>query len=191
MKIETVIDLLQSQKFEQYQLETELMNQFAEHNIDIWASDTRLIMLKEYRTQNSLLEWEIEEQACIASSLHYIPKKYINNLYFFMILDFNTDEIKLKLKINNIEKNELICKKYILKHEDDLERIPFLIKVALESDTFIFDEKFKNKIMEFNNQMEGERNLSIEKVMDDYFNSYLSNKQASKIKIENLIEIGD
>ncbi|MDC7973159.1 hypothetical protein CON07_27360 [Bacillus sp. AFS094611] len=191
MKIETVIDLLQSQKFEQYQLETELMNQFAEHNIDIWASDTRLIMLKEYRTQNSLLEWETEEQACIASSLHYIPKRYINNLYFFMILDFNTDEIKLKLKINNIEKNELICKKYILKDEDDLDRIPFLIKVDLESDTFVFDEKFKNKIMEFNDQMEGERNLSIEKVMDDYFNSYLSNKQASKIKIENLLEIGD
>ncbi|PGQ06600.1 hypothetical protein COA05_30850, partial [Bacillus thuringiensis] len=81
--------------------------------------------------------------------------------------------------------------KYILKDEDDLDRIPFLIKVDLESDTFVFDEKFKNKIMEFNDQMEGERNLSIEKVMDDYFNSYLSNKHASKIKIENLIEIGD
>ena len=191
MKVETVIDFLQLKRFEQYQFELELMNQFEEQNIGIWASGTKLIMLKEYRTQNSILDWEMNDQACIASTLYHIPKKYLNNLYFFMVLDFKTDEIELRLKINKIEKNELICKKYILKDEDDLDRIPFLMKIAPESDTFSFDEKFKKRIMKFNEQIDGEGNLSLEKVMGDYFNNYLSNKKGSKIKIESLLEIGD
>lgn len=191
MKVETVIDFLQLKRFKQYQFELELMNQFEEQNIDIWASDTKLIMLKEYRTQNSMLDWEMNDQAYIASALYHIPKKYLNNLYFFMVLDFKTDEIELRLKINKIEKNELICKKYILKDEDDLNRIPVLMKIAPESDTFAFDEKFKKRIMKFNEQIDGEGNLSLEKVICDYFNNYLSNKKVSKIKIESLLEIGD
>ncbi|MEE6132823.1 ABC-three component system middle component 1 [Priestia sp. GS2] len=191
MKVEIVIDFLHLKRFEQYQFESELMTQFEEHNINIWASDTRLIMLKEYRTQNSLIDWEIKDQACIASVFYHIPKKYLNNLYFFMILNFNNDEIELRLKINKIEKNELVCKKYILKDIDELNRIPFLMEKAPESDTFAFDQKFKKRIMKFNEQNDGEGDLSLEKVMDDYFNNYLSNKQASKLKIDSLLQIGD
>ncbi|UXU72417.1 hypothetical protein MUA23_02620 [Mammaliicoccus sciuri] len=191
MKVETLIDFLKLKKYDQYQFELELMNQFEEQNIDIWASETKLIMLKEYRTQNSILDWEMNDQACIASTLNHIPKKYLNNLYFFMVLDFKTDEIELRLKINKIEKNELICKKYIIKDEDDLNRIPFLIKIDPESNTFSFDEKFKKRIMKFNEQTDDEGNLILEKIMGDYFNNYLSNKKGSKIKIESLLEIGD
>lgn len=191
MKIETVIDFLQLKGFEQYQFKSDLMIQFDEHNIGIWTSDTRLIMLKEYRTQNALLDWEMKDQACIASALQCISKKYLNNLYFFMVLDFSTDEIELRLKINKIEKNELICKKYILKAVDDFNRIPFLMKIDPESETFSFDRKFKKRIMKFNEQINSERKLSLEKVMNDYFNNYLNNKQASKIKIDSLLEMGD
>lgn len=187
MKVESVIDFLKLKKFEQYNIEESIMSQFEEHNIDIWASETRVIMLKEYRTQNALLEWEIKDQACIATALHYLPKKYLNNLYFFMVLDFNTDEIELRLKINKVEKNELICKKYILKDSTDLNRIPFFTKITPERDTFEFDEKFRKKIIEFNEQQAG----TIEKVINDYFNNYLSNKQVEKIKMKDLLDIGD
>lgn len=191
MKTETVVISLQEKGFKQYQVESEVMNQLDELNIDIWSSDTKLVMLKEYRTQNSLLEWEREDQVCISNVLKYIPKKYINNLYFFMALDFNADDVKLRLNINKIEKNELICKKYILKNEDDLNRIPFLMKVTIESDTFAFDEKFKERIMKFKDERDGKSDLNIEIVVNEYFNNYLNNKQESKIKIESLLERRD
>lgn len=182
-----MIDLLESKKYRRYNFEANIMNQFEEHNIDVWASESRVIMLKEYRTQNALLEWEDKDQACIASALHYLPRKYLNNLYFFMVLDFNTNEIKLRLKINKVEKDEMICKKYILKDSTDLDRIPFLMRIILENDTFSFDEKFKKRIMQFDEYHEG----TVEKVMNDYFNNYLSNKSIEKIKIKDLLNKGD
>ncbi|MBP3972798.1 hypothetical protein KAF80_28300 [Bacillus sp. WL1] len=191
MKTETVINFLQERNFEQYQLESDIMNQIEDFNIDIWSNESKLVMLKEYRTKNSLLEWKKEDQACIASVLQYVPKKYINNLYFFMVLDFNSDEVELRLEINKIEKNELICKKYILKDQEDLNRVPFLMNVVIESDAFAFDEKFKERIMKFKDEMDGGKDLNIEIVMDDYFNNYLNNKQDFKVKITDLVEMGD
>ncbi|MET3730226.1 hypothetical protein ABID52_003845 [Fictibacillus halophilus] len=191
MKAERVINLLQKKKFAQYQFESYVMNQLEELNIDIWSSDSKLVMLKEYRTENSLLEWKNEDQVCIASILQYVPKKYINNLYFFMVLDFNSDEVDLRLEINKIEKNELICKKYILKNKEDLNRIPFLMNVVIESDTFSFDKKFKERIMKFKEEMDGDRYFNIEELMADYFNNYLDNKQDFKVKIEDLVGMGE
>lgn len=191
MKTETVINFLQEKEFEQYQFESDIMNQIEDFNIDIWSNESKLVMLKEYRTKNSLLEWKKEDQVCIASVLQYVPKKYINNLYFFMVLDFNSDEVELRLEINKIEKNELICKKYILKDQEDLNRVPFLMNVVIENDAFAFDEKFKERIMKFKDGMDGGKDLNIEIVMDDYFNNYLNNKQDFKVKITDLVEMGD
>lgn len=191
MKAEKVISLLQKKFFKQYQFEKNVMNQLEELNIDIWSSESKLVFLKEYRTKNSLLEWEIEDQVCIASILQYVPKKYINNLYFFMALDFNSDDADSRLEINKIEKNDLICKKYIIKNKEDLNRIPFLMNVVIEINTFPFDEKFKERIMKFNDEMDGERFLNIEDVIADYFNNYLNNKQDFKVKIEDLVGMGD
>lgn len=191
MRVETVIDLLKEKGFKQYQFDKELMYQFEENNIDIWVNNERILMLKEYRTQNSLLDWEINDQASIATALHYLPKKYHNNLYFFMILDLNTEDTKLKLEINKIEKNDLICKKYILEDDKDLNRIPFLMNQPIENDAFAFDEKFKKRFMKFKDKINQEDNFNLDIVMEDYFNNYLNNKSASKIKIENLLDIGD
>lgn len=173
--------------FEQYQFEMELAYQFEEHNIDIWNNNTRMIMLKQYRTQNSLLDWEIEDQVCIAAALHTLPKKYFNNLYFFMILDFNTEDTKIKLKINEIEKNNLICKKYVFQNTEDLDRVPFLMNSFLEINRFSFDQKFKERLMSFNQV----NTLNLDLIMEDYFKNFMLNKSASKIKIETLIDKGD
>lgn len=191
MKVETVIGLLQSKEFIQYQFEEKTMNQLEQQNISVWTTNTKMIMLKEYRTQSSVLDWEVNDQAYIASSLHKIPSKYLNNLYFLMVLDFKAEDTELKLKINKIEKSDLICKKYILKEEGDFNRIPFLVNSTSKVNNFDFDEKFKEKIMSFNELSRNEVNLSLEKVMNDYFNNYLLNKKSSKIKIENLLELGE
>ncbi|WP_214859011.1 ABC-three component system middle component 1 [Exiguobacterium sp. s191] len=191
MKVETLIDLLQSKKFTHYKFEEKVMNQLEQQNIDVWANDKRMIMLKEYRTQTSILEWDINDQAHIASILHKIPNEYLNNLYFFMVLDFNTADTELRLKINKIEKSEIICKKYIIKEEEDFNRIPFLISSSIEINNFDFDEKFKEKIKGFSDSPNKRVNLNLENIINDYFNRYLLDKKSPKIKKESLLELGE
>lgn len=194
MKVEKIINSLQEKNFKRYEFEKNIMGQLEEHNITSWANSSRIVMLKEYRTEKSLLEWNKNDQTCIASILYCVPPKCINNLYFFIILNFNSNEIGLRLEINKIEKNELICKKYVLKNEKDLNRIPFLTNVTLKSDSFAFDEKFKKSIMEFNNSVnvdEESQRINIEAVMIDYFKRYLNDKINFNAKLEHLLRIGD
>lgn len=191
MKTEKVINYLREKNFNQYQFEESIMAQIEDLNIDIWSNESKLVMLKEYRTKTTLLNWKQEDQVCIASALQYIPKKYINNLYFFMVLDFNSDEVQLRLEVNKIEKNELICKNYILKDQEDLSRVPFLVNVLVENKAFDFDEKFKGRIMHFKDESERGNVLNIEVVMDNYFNNYLKDKQNFNVQITDLIEMGD
>ncbi|MFS8188466.1 ABC-three component system middle component 1 [Rossellomorea marisflavi] len=188
MKHETVIKILEEKKFEQFQLESEVMTQLDQLNISIWASDSKLVLVKEYRTKSSLIEWKLEDQIYISSVLQYFPKKYINNLYFFMVLDFNSGEIALRLEINKIEKNDLVCKKYVLKNDDDLNRVPFLMNLIIETEEFSFDEKFQERIVKFKEEVGEEKFLNLEIILNDYFTN---NKQSRKIKIDTLLETGD
>ncbi|MED3912761.1 hypothetical protein P4597_27120 [Peribacillus simplex] len=191
MKHETVIKLLEEKGFENFQLESDVMTQLEQHNISIWASESKLVLVKEYRTKNSLIDWKLEDQIYISTAVQYFPNKYINNLYFFMVLDFNSDDIALRLEINKIEKNDLVCKKYVLKNEADLNRVPFLMNLMIETEEFAFDRKFQERIVNFKEEIGEEKVLNLELILDDYFSHYLNDKQTSKIKIETLLETGD
>lgn len=191
MKHETVIKILEEKKFEQFQLEPEVMNQFEQLNISIWASDSKLVLVKEYRTKSSLIDWKLQDHIYISSVLQYFPNKYINNLYFFMVLDFNSDETALRLEINKIEKNDFVCKKYVLKNEDDMNRVPFLMNLIIETEEFSFDKKFQERIVKFKEGIGEDKFLNLEIILNDYFANYLNNKQSSKIKIDTLLETGD
>lgn len=192
MKHETVTNLLEEKEFRDFELDSNLMIQLEQHNISIWANDSKLVFIKEYRTKSSLIDWKLEDQIYISTALQYIPNKYINNLYFFIILDFNSNDVDLRLEINKIEKNDLICKKYVIKNETDLNRVPFLMDLVIEVEEFAFDKKFKERIVKFKEEINEEIVFNLELILDDYFSHYLNDKQSGKIKIETLLlETGD
>lgn len=190
MKAEEVIRSLQENDFNRLKLDSVIMNQLEQQNIDVWASDTKLVMLKEYRTKISLMNWEIEDNIHISSALHNIPKKYFNNFYFFMVLDFNSNEIDVRLELNKIEKNDLICKKYILKSESDLNRVPFLMETTKQTEKFAFDKKFQVEILKFKHESEIQQALNLELMLEDYLTNYLKDKDSSKVKVKNILAAG-
>lgn len=191
MKQEIIIENLETRKFEYYSLDNESVKKLRAHNITIMSSETKLIFIKEFRTQGAFLNWEYDEQILILNTFRYLPRKFDNNIYFLMILDFNPDNIVSRLEINRIEKNDLVCKKYVLQHQQDLERIPFM-NYNISSDNFFeFDQKFKENIKAYQYKNEANEIFNIEKLLDNYFKNLANNEETEKINIEDLIGKGD
>lgn len=191
MKQEVVIKLLEEKGFKNYQLESDVMIQLEQHNIGIWANESRLVLIKEYRTKSSLIDWKLEDQIYISTTMQHLPNKYINNLYFFMVLDFSSDDLAIRLEINKIEKNDLVCKKYVLKSENDFNRVPFLMNSVIEVEKFAFDKKFQERIVKFKEEVPNEKALNLDLILENYFSNHSGGEEVSKIKIETLLESGD
>lgn len=125
-----------------------LIKQFEEVGMYIWTDNNRVIVTKQYLSESQFDCWIEKEQPKMFMLLQDIPIRCKNNLYLFMVLDFEeSNPYKLSMKINRIEKNAEICKKYVIRHEDDLYRIPFLNKDDIESeDLFNYEESFKQEL---------------------------------------------
>lgn len=186
-----MIKLLEEKGFKDYELESDVMIQLEQHNIGIWANESRLVLIKEYRTKSSLIDWKLEDQIYISTAMQHLPNKYINNLYFFMVLNFNSDELAIRLEINKIEKNDLVCKKYVLKNETDFNRIPFLMNRVIEVEEFAFDKKFQERIVKFKEEVPTEKALNLNLILENYFSNHSGGEEIMKIKIETLLESGD
>lgn len=195
MKLEEIIIRLKDQNFYRANfLEDEILEKLRKLNIDIWMNNSRLIMIKEYRTQSDFLEWNETDQLFVSTVLSKIPNKFLNNFYYFILMNFNSDDIKIKLEINKIEKNELIFKKYVIINYSDLERIPFLNDFKLKSEQFSFDEKFRKKMSGFSSDIPD----IVDDLIDFYFENYSSNntdlsqlEDINDVKFKKILKIGE
>lgn len=176
MKYENIISFLErTNSFTEFILPVEQTKYCNDYNINIFSNQHKLIFLKEYRTKSSFIHWNSNEQVCISELLNKIPQYYLNNIYFFMILNFliSEDDEDTKLLINKIEKDEFICKKYIITNINDLDRIPFLSNTSVSSEKFNFDEKFIEKVQLFNKH--SDKTLNIDTIIEKYFVDYENN----------------
>ncbi|MFL0270128.1 ABC-three component system middle component 1 [Candidatus Clostridium radicumherbarum] len=150
MEIEVLRRFLRSKEFIIYkELYTGvLFHQFAEAGMDIWLDSNRVVVTKHYISESQFDCWIENEQPRMFMLLNHIPVRYRNNLYLFMALDIEEKNLgKLSMKINRIEKNAEVCKKYVFRDESDLYRIPFLNKDTVESeDLFNYEKSFKQEL---------------------------------------------
>ncbi|MDB1690218.1 ABC-three component system middle component 1 [Enterococcus casseliflavus] len=190
MKSEELISRLVIKGYEQYLIDNiEIMSKLQEKNIDAWANSQRIIFLKDYKVSKDLLVWNMNDQSVISEALEFIPNKLMNNIYFFLVIDFQIEESETKLTINKIEKNDLIAKKVVLKSINDLTRLPFLNDVTVESVIFNFDEKFRSKFYEFEKSNTSRSHINLDLLLENYFNS--DTNDFNNIEISKLLYMGD
>lgn len=167
--------------------------------IQMWVKDSRVIFVKEYEAKSLFLDWYISEQPLIASIYNYLSANHKNNIYFFMILNFdlNNDD-DLTLTINKVIKDEYVCKKYVFQSIDEITDVPFLSNQFIKMPQFDYDQEFKSGILNFNkiNEFVGEEKESLNSfyslannLLDYYFTSYSILEETSKLE-KDIINIG-
>ncbi|WP_270276418.1 ABC-three component system middle component 1 [Enterococcus casseliflavus] len=190
MKSEELVNNLIIKGYHQYMIDsTEIMSKLQEKNIDVWTNGQRIIFFKEYKISKDLLGWNTNDQSVISEALEFIPNKLMNNLYFFLVINFKIDETEIKLTINKIEKNDLIAKKVVLKNITDLTRLPFLNDITVESVIFNFDEKFRSKFYDFEKSNTSRSHINLDLLLENYFNS--DTNDFNNIEISKLLYMGD
>lgn len=170
MEIEVLRKFLRSKGFIIYkELYTGILfKQFAKEGMDIWTDNHRVIVTKHYLSESQFDRWIENDQPRMFMLLKDIPVRYKNNLYLFMALDIEeSNSGKLSMKINRAEKNAEICKKYVIRHESDLYRIPFLNKEDIESeDLFNYEQSFKQELSDLE-----DISLEVRQALASYFDT--------------------
>lgn len=170
------------------------------NNLQYWYTNDRAIVIKEYKTESSFLRW-LDDQSVIAEIYNKLSSRIKNNLYFLLIINFKIDNLETKFEINAVQKNRYICKKYVVRELNDLNKIPFLTQDHPKINQFNFDNKFK-----YNLRKKNERNFNIENhssnykskkldfvdstsvLLDYYINKYINNENHIDDLIENILE---
>lgn len=201
MKIETVKVVLDKAEFSLMGYEKE--DELAQKNIEMWGNHNKVVFLKEYRSKTSFNKWLLEDQPLIATVYNNIPVKKRNNMYFILILNFEDytedyDDDDLHLRINKAQKNEYVCKKYVLINENDLERIPFLNNDFTKGKSINYDEDFRETLFdpEVVEKVANEKGHNpdnfytlAERLIDYYFQGYDEDKSKENIFRERITKI--
>ncbi|WP_394531814.1 hypothetical protein C1N83_00145 [Priestia aryabhattai] len=183
MEIETIRAFLSNDK--KFRLiEDRIFNvDLYQYDMEMWVSGERILVLKEYKTKTAFYRW-LNEQAVIASVYQNIPYRYKNNLYFFIVLSFEEESLEIQSFINQVERNNKICRKYILMKDIDLEKIPFFNESLIDRIEFDYAERFKDRILKALEEKTLDNNLERIKII---INSYLTDNSSE----EDLLKKGD
>jgi hypothetical protein len=201
MKIEAVMVELDKSNF--YPMDFGEEEELAQKNIEVWGNHNKVVFLKEYRSKTSFNKWFLEDQPLIASIYNTVPVKKRNNLYFLLILNFEDytedyDDDDLHLKINKAQKDEYVCKKYVLINENDFEKIPFLNIDFTKGLSINYDQDFRDTLFdpEVVEAVAKEKNHDINdfyllagKLIDYYFQEFDEDKSNENIFREKITEI--
>ncbi|MCM3024414.1 ABC-three component system middle component 1 [Heyndrickxia ginsengihumi] len=202
MKIEKVIKVLLDENYENIIL-SDKHGELYENNLHIFGDKARVIFIKEFRTESSFYKWT-NDQAIIASYYNSLTARLKKNLYFFMVVNFNSNNEKLLLEINKIEKDSYVCKKYIFRNIDDLTKIPFFMSTDQKQQVgFDYIRTFKDTISNLdrlhndeplNEQIDRQQYQEfIDKLVDLYFKKDIenSNEEELELEIKHVLEIGE
>ncbi|MBR9663157.1 MULTISPECIES: ABC-three component system middle component 1 [Bacillus cereus group] len=186
MNIHIITQRLKEKGFSPWNLETfnELYQKISESNLKIWRNENRVIILKNFSSKAYFSNWE-DDQISISYIYDILSPKIKNNLYFLLVLDWEVQfDSSLSQFINMVEKNELICRKYVMATNYDLERVPFLQEQTFSNnELFNYEKIFRQQL---HNQ---DTHTIIHEMINHYFSDeYLpENKNARKQKVYQLI----
>ncbi|KGX84918.1 ABC-three component system middle component 1 [Pontibacillus litoralis] len=199
MQIEELIIKFKQMGYESMEFEL-FHDELTESGMQMWVKESRVIFLKEYEAKSLFLDWYISEQPIIASIYNYLPSNYKNNIYFFMILNFDLSKDEgLALSINKVVKDEYVCKKYVFQSVDEITDVPFLSDQFIKMPQFDYDQEFKSGILNFNtiNELTGEEKEDLDSfyslannLLDYYFTSYSVLEETSKFE-KDILKIGN
>lgn len=195
MKIEEVILKIKEKQFEPYNKVKTLADKLEEHNIQSWSDGTRILMIKEYKTENAFIDWSKIDHPIIGEFHTIMEPIYKNNIYFLLVLNFDISNSKTRLEINKAEKNEYICKKQVITSISELDKLPFLNNKSEKVNEFNFDEKFKKSMVTLSvsedyYQIEINKNQK-EELLNNFFNAYLEHNSFIEKEILEILEIGE
>lgn len=185
--------------FKQHGFENQSISLLEDHNIRLWKNPYRILAIKEYRTESNFLNWLVEDQPILGELYSNLENRYKNNLYFFMILNFDISSTSVRLEINKAKKNQYVCKKHIIVKESDIDRIPFLTDLPENSGDYNFPAKFKEKLIQENKDTLAsgqEKNLFVgfmgnsDLITEYYFNEFHESKD-TEVVVEKLLKGGD
>lgn len=129
MKKYDLIEFLNKNNFEEYfevNDKVEKMHiKVLEKDIYIYTDKKRIIVLKAYESFKGAYNNYEEIQNKIKAVIEVVEKKFRKNVYFFLCINEKLQEKYIKI-INLIEKDQYICKKYVITSDGDFERISFL-----------------------------------------------------------------
>lgn len=114
-------------------------------DIYIYTDQKRIIVIKPYESFKSAYFSYEDTQNKIKAIIEVINKRYKKNLYFFLCVNELLKEKHIKV-INLIEKDQYICKKYVIVNEDDFKRISFLNSSYTNSENANYNEIKVNEI---------------------------------------------
>jgi len=142
-----LIDFLTQSSFEELN-EIYSENECCFGDFDIYYNSKAMLVIKSFDNWLSLKEtWHLDQ----INILKLIKKhpKFSTKTYFILCLeDFDVHEDE-KLDVHIIERDERICKKYVLTRGDDISRMPMLneINFSLEFNDS-YEDKFREKLLE-------------------------------------------
>ncbi|MGW8423990.1 ABC-three component system middle component 1 [Peribacillus simplex] len=158
-----------------------------ERNLEVWENDKKCMVTKEYTSKAQLSSWFID-QIIISFVYDSIQAKYRNNLYFLLIINLKEEEENsFSNLINEIEKDNKVCRKYVIRTLDDLKRVPSLNDNFGQSNNkpIDFDSEFKKNLFEESNEDEV-LSKRVKDIVDLYFKFYDAsneNKQEAQINL--------
>ncbi|PGR82057.1 hypothetical protein COC43_03260 [Bacillus thuringiensis] len=174
----------------------ELNQRLRDRNLEVWKKENRYIVTKGYTSIAQLNDW-LYDQIVISFMYDTIPANSRNNLYFLLVIDFENERNKeMEWRINEIEKNNKVCRKYIVEERSDLKRVPALNKNFMESDkeSGMFETTFKHKL--FNNKdvvsEYGEMTQRVKDLVNLYFDIYEEQEkkdEEKKVLMEKVIGV--
>ncbi|SDO71365.1 ABC-three component system middle component 1 [Clostridium gasigenes] len=95
------------------------------YGFNIFTNKGRVLIVKTYVVlKEAYLQYK-EDQKVIYSMLHNIKNKYKKNIYLIINIDDKYKNTECILR-SLIEKDELVCKKYVVYDENDFNKISFL-----------------------------------------------------------------
>lgn len=144
MNINAVRSRLEEKNFHYYELSENIFNKLSANNLEVWSNDNRVMVLKEYTSYHHLLNWK-EDQLQISFLYDELTRKYKNNLYFLLVLNWSIENFsELVIETTIIEKDQRLSRKYTIYDETDIERVPFLQTNNLkESISFAYESEFR------------------------------------------------
>ena len=191
MKTHTIVKRLSDKGFQQWNLEgfESVYRKICKSNIQIWKNGKRVIVIKSYSSKPHFSTW-LDDQIPISYLYDILETKSKNNLYFLMILNWEVNlGAELVQQINRAEKDELVCRKYVLCSEEDLERVPFLQEDEVyQKLLFDYEKNFKENLF----LKEPKIDTSVYELVDAYFQyDYFSEVKTKRLEKIKKIIIGD
>lgn len=173
-----------------------LNQRLRDRDLEVWQDGNRYIVTKSYMSKAQLENW-LHDQIIISFIYDFIPARFRNNLYFLLVIDFKNERNReMDWMITEIEKNDRVCRKYVVETREDLKRVPALNHNFMEvnQESIVFEKKFKNRlfrnkqiITEYEGVTENIKNL-VELYFDIYDETEII-KEEKKELIEKAISL--